>query len=85
MRSNQLFAFLHYNDFLFKFQLAVRRLHSDGSLRFLLNGEDCGIAVANVPKKLVPVVELYGSTLSVSVVSVSQMSHPSPIGSMAHR
>ena len=71
--------------FFFKFQLAVRRLHSDGSLRFLLNGEDCGIAVANVPKKLVPVVELYGSTLSVSVVSVSQMSHPSPIGSMAHR
>ena len=66
-------------------KLGVRRLHSDGSLRFLLNGEDCGIAVPNVPKKIIPVVELYGSTISVSVVSVSQMSHPSPIGSMAHK
>merc|ERR1712224_621742 len=67
-------------------KIGIRRLHSDGSLRFLLNGEDCGVAVANVPKKMIPVVELYGSTLSVSVVSVSQASHPSPItSSLAHK
>ena len=35
---------------------------------------------------MIPVVELYGSTLSVSVVSVSQASHPSPItSSLAHK
>lgn len=66
-------------------KLAVRRLNTDGSLRFSLNGEDCGVAVFNVPKKLFPVVELYGSTVSVSVVSVSQTAHPSPAGSLVHR
>ena len=63
-------------------KIAVKRHNSDGSLRFLLNGEDCGIAVAQVPKKLIPWIELYGSTMSVSVVSVSQTAHPSPAGSM---
>merc|ERR1712016_40246 len=63
-------------------KIAVKRHNSDGSLRFLLNGEDCGIAVPQVPKKLIPWIELYGSTMSVSVVSVSQTAHPSPAGSM---
>ena len=61
-------------------KIAVRRHNSDGSLRFLLNGEDCGIGVPQVPKKLIPWIELYGSTVSVSVVSVSQTAHPSPAG-----
>ena len=63
-------------------KLAVKRLNADNSLRFYINDEDCGVAVSNVPKKLIPVVELSGSTASVSVISVSQTGYPSPTGSL---
>ena len=41
-----------------------------------------GIAVSNVPKKVIPVVELYGSTMSVSVISMASAAYPSPAGSL---
>ena len=44
---------------------------AEGCLRFSINGEDFGVAAASLPKKILPVVELFGSTLSVTVTSVS--------------
>uniref|UniRef100_A0ABL0EJW3 NHR domain-containing protein n=1 Tax=Rhodnius prolixus TaxID=13249 RepID=A0ABL0EJW3_RHOPR len=49
-------------------RLGVKRCH-DSSLHFYIDGVDLGTAVYNVPKKLYVVVELFGSTTAVSVVS----------------
>ncbi|KAK7792172.1 hypothetical protein R5R35_005131 [Gryllus longicercus] len=50
-------------------RVGVRR-GADGSLSFLLNGEDMGVAATNIPKRVFAVVDLYGSTLTVRVTSV---------------
>ncbi len=63
-------------------KLAVKRSGADGSLRFLINDDNCGVGVPNMPKKLIPFVELNGSTMCISVTSMSQTAHPSPAGSL---
>lgn len=41
----------------------------DSSLHFYIDGQDQGISATNIPKKLYGVIELYGSTSSVRLVS----------------
>nr|CAD7453424.1 unnamed protein product [Timema tahoe] len=43
---------------------------ADGSLHFLFNGEDMGVAATGLPKRVFAVVDLYGTTVSVNVTSV---------------
>ena len=53
-------------------RVGLKYFSNDGSLKFFINGEDCGLATgsgSNFPGKLYPVVELYGSTISVSSIS----------------
>lgn len=50
-------------------RVGVRR-GADGTLSFLLNGEEMGVAASNVPKRVFAVVDLYGNTLTVGVTSV---------------
>lgn len=58
-------------------KVGVRR-SSEGCIRFSINGEDFGVAAASVPRKIIPLVELFGSTLSVTVTSVSHHHLGSP-------
>ncbi|PSN33663.1 hypothetical protein C0J52_20980 [Blattella germanica] len=61
-------------------KVGVRR-DGDGNLRFLLNGEDMGVAATNLPKRVFAVVDLYGNTLSVAVTSVRASQGPGAAGS----
>jgi neuralized-like protein 4 len=50
-------------------RIGVRFSSGDGSVKFFVNGEDCGsVAETFSGKKLFPVVELYGSTVSISAI-----------------
>ena len=42
--------------------------HTDGSLRYTINGEDQGIACENIPSNVYAVIDLYGQCAQVSVV-----------------
>jgi hypothetical protein len=52
-------------------RVGVRFFCGDGTVKFFVNGDECGAVrcPAAFPAKLFPVVELYGSTVSVSIVS----------------
>ncbi|XP_049944445.1 neuralized-like protein 4 [Schistocerca serialis cubense] len=65
-------------------RVGVRRA-ADGALSFSLNGEDVGVAVPYVPKKVYAVVDLYGKAVSVAVTSVGGRAgavptSPGPVG-----
>uniref|UniRef100_A0A069DZT6 Putative notch signaling protein n=1 Tax=Panstrongylus megistus TaxID=65343 RepID=A0A069DZT6_9HEMI len=49
-------------------RLGVKRCH-DSSLHFYIDGVDIGTAVYNLPKRVYVVVELFGSTTAVAIVS----------------
>ncbi|XP_063229643.1 neuralized-like protein 4 [Bacillus rossius redtenbacheri] len=49
-------------------KVGVKRC-GDGSLHFLFNGEDMGVAATGLPKRVFAVVDLYGSTVSVGTSS----------------
>ncbi|KAK9500080.1 hypothetical protein O3M35_001416 [Rhynocoris fuscipes] len=49
-------------------RLGVKRWH-DSSLHFYIDGIDLGSAGYNLPKKLYVVVELFGSTIGIAIVS----------------
>lgn len=42
----------------------------DGALKFFINGEDCGVAVEILPKKMWPIVNLSEAVTSISVSSL---------------
>ncbi|CAI9734857.1 Hypothetical predicted protein [Octopus vulgaris] len=48
--------------------IGVKRC-SDGTMHIYINGEDMGVAASNIPKNVFAVIDLYGQTESVSVVS----------------
>ena len=53
-------------------RVGLKLITGDESLKFFINGEDCGAAKSPgtvFPGKMYPVVELYGSTMSVSSIS----------------
>ncbi|CAD6237103.1 GSCOCG00002142001-RA-CDS, partial [Cotesia congregata] len=52
-------------------KLGVKRSH-EGNLKFYINGEDMGVAAVNVPEMVWVVVELFGSTVAVSITSSKQ-------------
>lgn len=45
---------------------------NEGSLKFYVNGEDMGIAASNIPEMVYAVVELFGTTVAVSITSSKQ-------------
>lgn len=47
----------------------------EGNLKFYINGEDMGVAASNLPEMVFAVVELFGSTVAVSITS-SKQQHP---------
>ncbi|XP_071449160.1 neuralized-like protein 4 [Hetaerina americana] len=61
---------------------------ADKSLRFFLNSEDLGVAATNINKPIYAVIDLYGSTESVSITSSVRPHHthhphhmlPHPLG-----
>ncbi|XP_012271059.1 neuralized-like protein 4 isoform X2 [Orussus abietinus] len=52
-------------------KIGLKRTH-EGNLKFYVNGEDMGVAAVNVPESVYAVIELFGSTLAVSVTSTKQ-------------
>ncbi|KAG8230350.1 hypothetical protein J437_LFUL000621 [Ladona fulva] len=48
---------------------------ADNSLRFFLNSEDLGVAATNINKPIYAVIDLYGSTESVSITSSVRPHH----------
>ncbi|XP_044577539.1 neuralized-like protein 4 isoform X2 [Cotesia glomerata] len=52
-------------------KVGVKRSH-EGNLKFYINGEDMGVAAVNVPEMVWVVVELFGSTVAVSITSSKQ-------------
>lgn len=54
-------------------KIGLKRTH-EGNLKFYINGEDMGVAASNVPEMVHAVVELFGSTIAVSISSSKQAS-----------
>lgn len=52
-------------------KIGMKRTH-DGNLKFYINGEDMGIAASDVPENIYAVIELFGSTVAVSITSSKQ-------------
>lgn len=52
-------------------KIGLKRSH-EGNLKFYINGEDMGVAAINVPELVWAVVELFGSTVAVSITSSKQ-------------
>ncbi|XP_008559824.1 neuralized-like protein 4 [Microplitis demolitor] len=52
-------------------KIGVKRSH-EGNLKFYINGEDMGVAAVNVPEMVWVAVELFGSTVAVSITSSKQ-------------
>ncbi|XP_015586465.1 neuralized-like protein 4 [Cephus cinctus] len=52
-------------------KIGMKRTH-DGHLKFYVNGEDMGVAASNVPEMVYAIIELFGSTLAVSITSSKQ-------------
>lgn len=51
---------------------------NEGGLRILINSEDMGVAVNNLPETVSVVIELFGTCTSVRVTSVRQVQQISP-------
>ncbi|XP_063987913.1 neuralized-like protein 4 [Diachasmimorpha longicaudata] len=52
-------------------KIGMKRSH-EGSLKFYINGEDMGVAALNMPEMIFAVIELFGSTVAVSITSNKQ-------------
>ncbi|KAK0166865.1 hypothetical protein PV327_004339 [Microctonus hyperodae] len=52
-------------------KIGLKRSH-EGNLKFYINGEDMGVAAVNVPEMIWTVVELFGSTVAISITSSKQ-------------
>ncbi|TRY73920.1 hypothetical protein TCAL_09119 [Tigriopus californicus] len=50
-------------------RVGLRRTQ-DGALKFFINGEDCGVAVETLPKKMWPIVNLSEAVTSITVSSL---------------
>ena len=69
----------HYGQNLDRLQVGdrvgvVRK--DDGTLRFIVNGADQGIAATNVPDKVYGVIDLYGQAAQASIVDTSECNTP---------
>ncbi|KAL7305937.1 hypothetical protein TKK_0001411 [Trichogramma kaykai] len=48
---------------------------NEGNLKFYVNREDMGIAATNIPENCYAIVELFGSTVAVSITSTKQQNN----------
>lgn len=44
----------------------------EGNLKFYINGEEMGVAASNLPEMVFAVIELFGNTVAVSIISNKQ-------------
>ncbi|KAG7212691.1 hypothetical protein KM043_012968 [Ampulex compressa] len=47
----------------------------EGNLKFYINGEDMGVAASNIPEMVYAIIELFGSTVAVSITSSKQQNN----------